>query len=78
MSDQITEIRKRHESNDLWIEADTDGWQAHQDRGMLLEHIAELKSGYEITASDLEKAETTIAELKAALQIVKTLIQGGE
>ena len=47
----IEEIRKRHESNDLWIEADTDGWQAHKDRGVLLKRIAELeqfvaKQGY--------------------------------
>jgi hypothetical protein len=40
----IEEIRKRHESNDLWIEADTDGWQAHKDRGVLLERVAELEA----------------------------------
>ena len=40
----IDEIRARHESNDLWIEADTDGWQAHKDRGVLLKRIAELEA----------------------------------
>jgi hypothetical protein len=39
----IDEIRARHESNDLWIEADTDGWQAHQDRAWLLDKVAELE-----------------------------------
>jgi hypothetical protein len=40
----IDEIRARHEFNDLWIEADSDGEQAHEDRGVLLERIAELEA----------------------------------
>ena len=34
----IDEIRKRHEG-DLWIEGDTDGEDAHHDRGWLLEQL---------------------------------------
>jgi chromosome segregation ATPase len=71
----IDKIWARHGSNDLWIEADSDGWQAHEDRGVLLERIAELEADrdHQLRArKDLEgvirKRNRRIAELEANQQ----------
>ena len=91
ITSKLAEIRERHEAVTGYF-ADEKGAAAHWDRDTLL-RMAELLIGAQqysdearaALGAELEAAEKRIAELEAqvaeltaALQIVKTLIQGGE